>query len=1360
MNSKDNEILSEVLVEEVDGLNTGDKLLLFGENAKYNKQIKKMLYADRMKTRKDLLNYYEMVKNDNKWLKYTYPEIGRYMKRNLFIDTSYYMRLFFENNTWKLKRGLTLFVDFMERVTKQTELTEAGYEKTTYMIPIKDWDTTGAGNVWNFRYGINPISMVYDFLFNNGLKQLKKIFGKNDVLFVGSNKYFKINFSEIEEKDSKKLAAKFKVFIIKICKNEKFDPEDIDSTSQVDSPEVIQAKIADKIEDSKGVDITPQLVNARNKGKTPPKKPEVDAVISKGTLNQNKVDSEYDTQEVNKQKIADAIVQNTPNNNEEGVLDDIDKDSIRNALMKLDPEEDGVVISSGRAKRISQLDQKLMDTKIKGRTVKEILNDKTDHEEVKTKLNVSTPFEDWDEMSYINFDKDYNIDRDVIACFYHLQNVSLPISIRKIETKDNSTSEDRVELYTVAMEDYRGKQFTVKLDIPIMVDNRFLLRGNHKSIKTQIFNMPILKTEEDTVQIISNYMKIFVRRFRAGNGRSVPLCAKFIKTCKKYKGNSIKFTTGDNSKVCVKYVLPIDYIDIASEYSTIETRLYTFYFNQDVIREKYADIIDEGKGIPYGYHKSKKEILYYNINNEVEFTKELLFNIADSDKQFMDDVYSATKPAVCTYSRASILNSQIPVIVIAGYHVGLENVLRRADILYKISESYKKEDKTLFSDFIRFKDGYLLYSPTYKASMLLSGLKECNTRDYSIGDINSKAMFLEFLDNFGGRIKADGLDNFRDLMVDPMTKEALEHYGLPTDYIDLLILSSDLLTDNHFYKHTDASTKRFRRYQLIAVYTYKVLADAYYNYAIQIKHTENVATFMVKQSAVIDKFLTDSITSDDSVINALRDVETTNEISAKGPSGMNADRAYSLDKRTYDESMLNVLGMSTGFAGNSGVTRQATLNSNITAEGYVKTINGNTNKMNTANSLTATEALTPFGSTHDDPMRTAMTFIQTAKHQVRTVDADPLLVTNGSDEAMPYLSSDRFAFKAKDDGKILEVTDNYILIQYNNGKKDYVNLMEQIEKNSDGGYFVPLKLNPAKNIKEKVSIKKGQIIAYDRDSYDNSIGESDNLSYLIGKLAKIAIVNTDEGFEDSAIISQRMAEKLATRIDYKSDIMLHKESTIFSMVKVGDHIEAGEPLIVYQSPYEDEDANKLLKVMSDDSVSELGKRKVRSTVTGTITAIKIFRTVETNEMSDSMKKIVNAYEKPLKAMHKKLEENGLDTSQVPAHYVLPLTGKLKKAEDSILIELYVEFLDTLGVGDKIVYYSANKGVEKDIFPVGQEPYTEYRPNEKIDAFAGETSIMKRMVASTITIGSINKLMVELDRHVKDIMDIPYDDSEV
>ena len=213
-------------------------------------------------------------------------------------------------------------------------------------------------------------------------------------------------------------------------------------------------------------------------------------------------------------------------------------------------------------------------------------------------------------------------------------------------------------------------------------------------------------------------------------------------------------------------------------------------------------------------------------------------------------------------------------------------------------------------------------------------------------------------------------------------------------------------------------------------------------------------------------------------------------------------------------------------------------------------------------------------------------------------------------------------------------------------------------------------------------------------------------------------------------------------------------------MKVGDHVEVNDNLLIWMPPFDDEGADLVLKNLNFDEISDLGKRSLSTEVTGTITKVAISRTVDVEELSDSLRKIVEEYEAPLIEREAIYRENNIDISQIPAHYKLPPIGKLKGKEDGVLIEFYVEFLDTVGVGDKVVYFSANKAVEKNVIPEGLEPYTAFRPRESIDAFVSEVSIDKRMVTSTLIYGSLQKLMIELDRSVKDIMGIPYDDSQV
>ena len=116
----------------------------------------------------------------------------------------------------------------------------------------------------------------------------------------------------------------------------------------------------------------------------------------------------------------------------------------------------------------------------------------------------------------------------------------------------------------------------------------------------------------------------------------------------------------------------------------------------------------------------------------------------------------------------------------------------------------------------------------------------------------------------------------------------------------------------------------------------------------------------------------------------------------------------------------------------------------------------------------------------------------------------------------------------------------------------------------------------------------------------------------------------------------------------------------------------------------------------------------------------------------------------------------ISTKEYDSTGKLPATGKLKHAEDKVLIEFYVKYDDTMGVGDKLVYYSALKGVVKSIFPKGKEPVSEYRRDEKVHTLLATHSINGRMVGSVLIMAAMNKVLIELSRHVKDIMGIPWD----
>lgn len=1413
-----------------------NEFIIFNEASPANEtQLRRMLYADRIKNQKQVIAIYNKVKTENPFIRFTFPVISRYDNRNVFYDLSYYNEVFFRNvGTLTPLRTLGLYKDLLNKILNKRNI-PASYTKKTIFIPVLDWDSDPKTRTWIFREGVNPLSVLYQMMTTD-LSGLKNIFGDTNIVFTSNNTYFKINFSTLTKEEEKTLAGTFKRFIQKMKKGEVFDQNEVDEHPDEESTKVIATNILDKIEKAQGVDMSkhyasinkyatlpliapsngmpsavgvsapkiqaPFLASPKQYTKEFKNTEKNEAIVKDEIKTATKSDVEKTTTsiavspEAKEQKVKDkeAVEMQkdrltrritkvaAASKNTDDAMDTLSSEEdyeIKQLIMNLAVEEDPTVkINKARAARMMQLNDNIKEKEIKGTKIKDLLNADS-QEDVnrplpETTIQVDSPFQDqWSNLKYINFDKTYDINKDIMKMLMALADKQYPISMRDITVEDASTAEDYIDKYHIEFEDFRGKRFTVNLDIPKFKDNKYLiLRGNKKTIQNQYFNMPILKTEQDTVQIISNYNKIFVRRFGNTAGKTIAYVDRIVKAARKYKGNIIKFTTGDNSKLSESYDMPIDYIDLGSIYNTIEVKnKRIYYFNQKILREKYGNKIDDTQGFPYAVNNTG-EILYYNRSESSQMPLSMLIanQLSLEDKNF-EEAYNASNAARrYVYSQASILNMHVPLIIVCAYSEGLTTVLKKANIGYELLEKLGSKDRhDPMKDWIKFSDGYLLYTINYESSLLLNGLKEIDTEAYSINDINTKRIYTEMLDNYGGRIKADGIENFYECMLDPITLEVLEHYKLPTDYIELMVYANHLLVDNKYISHGDSSSRRIRRNELIAVKVYKALFnDAYARYAYSLRNNIAGAAFSVKESAVIDKFMTDTISSDLSVINCLNDVETANAVTTKGESGMNSARAYTLDKRTYDASMLNLLGLSTGFAGNVGVTRQATINMNIDTErGYIKSIEGDTSKMNVANTMTITEALNPMGATRDDPMRTAMTFIQTAKHQVRTELSDPLLVTNGADEVLPYLVTDIFCKKAELDGKVIElnmenINNGYMIVEYVSGKRDYINLSEQIEKNSDGGFYVNTKLVTDLQIGNK--FKAGDVLAYEKDSFSkNKLGESDKLTYNVGKLAKVAIINSDDNFEDSAMVTSKLAEALATSVIIQESRILSKDTNIYNVASVGQSVQQEDILFETQTAYEEEDVNALLKSLAGDAetISRLNRRPVRSPVTGVIAGIKLYRTCEIEEMSPSLQKLFKSYEANAKKLQKHLLDLGInDPTLTPSTKKLPPIGKLKNSPDSVLIEFYVRYHDIMAVGDKLTYWSANKGVVHSIVDSKEAPYTDFRPEEEISAFSGITSINKRQVASNIIVGSLNKLCIELGRQCRKKLGIPFYENEL
>lgn len=138
-----------------------------------------------------------------------------------------------------------------------------------------------------------------------------------------------------------------------------------------------------------------------------------------------------------------------------------------------------------------------------------------------------------------------------------------------------------------------------------------------------------------------------------------------------------------------------------------------------------------------------------------------------------------------------------------------------------------------------------------------------------------------------------------------------------------------------------------------------------------------------------------------------------------------------------------------------------------------------------------------------------------------------------------------------------------------------------------------------------------------------------------------------------------------------------------------------------------------------------------------------------------MQKICKDYEKDIKRKKKIMNNYKIDgTEDLDADYKLPATGKLKDTGEGVKIIFYLKYVDKMSIGDKLINWSANKGVVKYIFPKGKEPYCLSTPEEKVHCLVSIASCNGRMVTSIQNIGVMNHLLVEAGRKAKQMAGLP------
>lgn len=948
----DGYLLGLLIKSSMDSVTILDNKMVHRDN-KYMRYFKPVLYKDKVYSHLIEVKMTSSDINDMNSFARTmklsfFSKASTVKDKNILVDTSPLHATFFDN--CKGKNYIDICKSYVDHLVYYMNNTckELNHKNRFLIINVANWgvNSSNRSKVVSANHKmLNPISMIYTLL-KKSPDTLEKLNAYELIILDGDDGWFRWNISNRERHVAEEIR---KIF-------QKFKSKEIDINAE--------ATMEDEELDKR-------------------KKEQAKAIASK--LNQDSEDEDDSSREETKDTSKTLLDR-----------DSISEDDIELAMKDLNDNYETMSRSLPENKRFEEIRKKQHAIKVKGVSMGDVLEGKIPDyhiEETDISDKIFTPNENMKKIRFDNFNKSYNEKvryRDLMSVFSSMNNSTIPVAVKDIKVENTSDAMNLKETWHVKLESSDGVQHSITVDIPLVYDNNYMyLSGNRKQFVNQDILLPLIKISPSRVQIITNYRKNFIERYGDILSPKVTIFKKIIANNPHY----FNIQRGNGSALSREVKTSIEYDAVAKDYVsiTIKGKGIGLNFNQGIykkmIDEKKIDSIDGNWVYCVLDERTGAKIKAYpaNINSEAMSTEDDesfedkgvidLFAAVFKDETGKDfwslagDKDKAGKRFM--YARIKIMGKWLPLILLMSYYEGLSRVLNKANIKHEFSDKRKKI--SFNQGIIEFADGYLIFdrNPT-SASLLMNGLSIIDTKSYKYEEFDKHGVYLDIFDAlYNSRSLAPKLDAFYDNMIDPVTKEILIQMDLPTDYVGLMVAANELLADNEYQSEIDMRNFRVRNMEMIYVYLYEAVSNAYSNYR-RTAANRTPEKISIPKNAVIKEILTSNVCEDVSVINPITEKEKLHSNTNKGPVGINLARSYTKEKRCFDETMTGIMAVSTSPDANCGVVREFTVEPKIiNSRGFID-CKKPLNEMKDVNLFSYAEMLTSLGAVYDDSIRSSM----------------------------------------------------------------------------------------------------------------------------------------------------------------------------------------------------------------------------------------------------------------------------------------------------------------------------------------------------------------------------------------------------
>ncbi|EKD22584.1 MAG: hypothetical protein ACD_84C00041G0002 [uncultured bacterium] len=373
--------------------------------------------------------------------------------------------------------------------------------------------------------------------------------------------------------------------------------------------------------------------------------------------------------------------------------------------------------------------------------------------------------------------------------------------------------------------------------------------------------------------------------------------------------------------------------------------------------------------------------------------------------------------------------------------------------------------------------------------------------------------------------------------------------------------------------------------------------------------------------------------------------------------------------------------------------------------------------------LSARDRLTNYSKI--SPKRVNFVGIQQS-HTVACAGYGQMPVRTGYEQVIAHRTSDLFALTAKSAGKVTQISEAGIIVEYENGETKGYEIGRRF--GHAAGLIIPHSVVTDMKVGQK--FKEGDLICYNEGFFEKDILNPNNVVWKAGILVKTALMESTATLEDSSAISAKVAKLLTTNTTKIKDIIVNFDQSVHRLVKVGTSVESEDILCIIEDAIT---ANaELFDESSLDTLRILSSQAPQAKVKGVIERIEVYYHGDKQDMSESLKALTNASDAKLGKRNKEIGKKAF-TGAVDTDFRVEGDSL---ALDTADIRIYITSEVDAGMGDKGVFCNQMKTIFGEIF----ENKITSESGKEIDAIFGYESINARIVNSPIIMGTTATLL--------------------